>query len=74
MSKTLKYGREHVTIDDEAVEIVTCPSCAMPMTHHADKLVSADTGGVEAVVATAYACAQCGMSTMAAAPELAAQT
>jgi NAD(P)H-dependent FMN reductase len=64
MSKTLQYGREHVTIDDEAAEIVTCPTCVAPMTHHADKLVTAETDEAAAVVAAAYSCAHCGMSSM----------
>ena len=44
MSKVLRYGREHVTIDEEAAETakaVPCPTCGDPMTHHADKVVPA---------------------------------
>src|SRR5712691_7044463 len=39
-----EYGREQVTIDEEAAEIakaVPCPQCGTPMTHHADKVVPA---------------------------------
>jgi hypothetical protein len=54
MSKTLQYGRENVTIDNEAAEVVTCPSCGALMTHHADKLVAAEAG--ENTVAAAHAC------------------
>ena len=61
MSKTLQYGREHVTIDDEAMEIVTCVNCGGLMTHHADKLVPAETAET-AVVVAAHTCAGCGMS------------
>jgi len=63
MSKTLQYGRERMTIDDEAAEIVVCASCGALMTHHADKLVSAETGDTT-VVAAAYACADCGTSSV----------
>ena len=44
MSKVLRHGREHVTIDEEATEAakaVPCPACGTPMTHHADKVVPA---------------------------------
>jgi NAD(P)H-dependent FMN reductase len=72
MSKVLQYGREHVTIDEEAAEVVVpCPHCGTPMTHHADKVVPAaasDEG--EVVVAAARACAGCGaqQATLAPAP------
>ena len=61
MSKTLQYGREHVTIDEEAAEAVTCTECGASMTHHADKLVPSDTSQT---VAAAHACSGCGMSTV----------
>jgi NAD(P)H-dependent FMN reductase len=64
MSKTLREGREHITIDDEAAEKPTpetCPMCGNPMTHHADKLVpAAATNEGEVVVAAAHACGACG--------------
>jgi NAD(P)H-dependent FMN reductase len=63
MSKVLKYGREHVTIDEEAAEIVAvpCPTCGAAMTHHADKVVpAAATSDADVVMAAAYACTACG--------------
>ena len=64
MSKVLRYGRERVTIDEEAAEgakQVPCPTCGEPMTHHADKVVpaAAATEG-DVVMAAALACAGCG--------------
>lgn len=61
MSKALKYARAHVSIDEEAKEIVPCPACGTSMTHHADKVVAAaiaDEGSV--VMAAARACPGCG--------------
>lgn len=63
MSKTLQYGRQHVTIDEEAADVVPCPNCGTPMTHHGDKLVAAASEG-DAVIAAARACESCGMSTV----------
>jgi NAD(P)H-dependent FMN reductase len=64
MSKTLREGREHITIDDEAAEKATpepCPMCGNTMTHHADKLVPAAAANEgEVVVAAAHACGACG--------------
>jgi NAD(P)H-dependent FMN reductase len=64
MSKVLRYGREHVTIDDEAAEVlkpVPCPKCGTVMTHHADKVVPAAAASEEQVVmAAARACSGCG--------------
>ena len=74
MSKVLRYGREHVTIDEEAAEVakaVLCPSCGMPMTHHADKVVpAAATNETDVVMAAARACSGCGAqaATLAAIP------
>jgi len=62
MSKTLQLGREHVTIDDPAAEIVPCPICGASMTHHADKLVPATANGEIDVVAAARSCPSCGAS------------
>ena len=74
MSKTLREGREHITIDDEAAgkpppEI--CPLCGDAMTHHADKIVPAAAANEgEMVVAAAHACNGCGfeMATLESAP------
>jgi len=64
MAKVLRYGREHVTIDEEAAEIaktLPCPKCGTLMTHHADKVVpSAATSGSEVVMAAVRACVGCG--------------
>ena len=64
MAKVLRYGREHVTIDEEAAErakVVPCPSCGTPMTHHADKVVPAAAAGEnDVVMAAAHACSGCG--------------
>ena len=65
MSKVLRYGREQVTIDDEAAEAVptvSCPHCGAPMTHHADKVIPAGAPQEgEVMVAAARACGGCGM-------------
>ena len=74
MSKVLRYGREQVTIDEEAVEAAKaspCPHCGTPMTHHADKVVPAAASSEgEIVMAAARACAGCGaqQATLAPAP------
>jgi NAD(P)H-dependent FMN reductase len=73
MSKVLRYGREQVTIDEEAAEApkVPCPECGTPMTHHADKVVpAAATGEGDVVMAAASACGGCGaqQATLAPAP------
>jgi NAD(P)H-dependent FMN reductase len=64
MSKVLRYGREHVTIDEEAEEAakaVPCPKCGTPMTHHADKVVpAAASTEADVVIAAACACSGCG--------------
>ena len=64
MSKVLRDGREHVSIDEEAAEAakpVPCPQCGTPMTHHADKVVpAAATRDTDVVVAAARACSGCG--------------
>jgi NAD(P)H-dependent FMN reductase len=66
MSKTLRYGREQVSIDEDAAERpqpVMCQTCDVAMTHHADKEVtSAPTGVGETVVSAAHACGRCGVS------------
>ena len=74
MSKVLRYGREQVTIDEEAAEVpaLPCPQCGTPMTHHADKVVPAAASSEgEVVMAAARACAGCGaqQATLAATPE-----
>jgi NAD(P)H-dependent FMN reductase len=74
MAKVLRYGREHVTIDDEAAEAakaVPCPKCGTAMTHHADKVVpAAVTSETEVVMATARGCSGCGnqMATLVSTP------
>ena len=64
MTKVLRYGREQVTIDEEAAETakaVPCPKCGDPMTHHADKVVpAAATSDAEVVMAAARTCSGCG--------------
>jgi hypothetical protein len=77
MSKVLRYGREHVTIDEEAAEAakaVPCPQCGTPMTHHADKVVpAAATGEVDVVLAATHACSGCGAQEATLAPAPAAE-
>src|SRR5438552_1986448 len=73
MSKVLRHGREHVTIDEEATEApnaVPCPKCGTPMTHHADKVVAAAGSESEVVIAAARACSGCGAqaATLASTP------
>jgi NAD(P)H-dependent FMN reductase len=74
MSKTLREGREHITIDGEAADKPMpeiCPMCGDPMTHHADKVVPAAAANEgEVVVAAAHTCGGCGfqMATLASAP------
>lgn len=64
MSKVLRYGRERVTIDEEAVEAakpVPCSNCGEMMTHHADKVIAAVlTSENEVAMAAALACGGCG--------------
>jgi NAD(P)H-dependent FMN reductase len=76
MAKVLRYGREQVTIDDEAAERVTrvlCPNCGTPMTHHADKVIPAAANEGDVVVAAARACSGCGAQLATLAPEPASQ-
>jgi len=73
MSKVLRYGREHVTIDEEAAEVstVACSECGSPMTHHADKVVpAAAINEGDVVVAAARTCSGCGaqQSTLSSTP------
>ena len=70
MSKVLRYGREQVTIDEEAAEAVKvpCPQCGTPMTHHADKAIPAASGEGEVVMAAARACPGCGAQQATLAP------
>lgn len=65
MSKVLRHGREQVTIDEEAMEIVvSCANCGTPMTHHADKAVAASASGeTDVTMAAALACSGCGAQT-----------
>src|SRR5262245_34947914 len=72
MSKVLRHGREQITIDEEAAEaaqVVLCPQCGTPMTHHADKVVpAAATSEGEVVMAAARACPGCGAPQATLAP------
>jgi NAD(P)H-dependent FMN reductase len=72
MSKVLRYGREQVTIEEEAAEaakVVPCPRCGTPMTHHADKAVpAAASSETEMVIAAARACSGCGAQTATLTP------
>jgi NAD(P)H-dependent FMN reductase len=70
MSRVLQWGREQVTIDEDAAEVVPCPNCGTAMTHHADKVIAAATSGdAEVVMAGARTCSGCGAesATLAAA-------
>jgi NAD(P)H-dependent FMN reductase len=63
MTKVLKHGREHVTVDEEAAErppAVTCPMCGSAMTHHADKEVSSVPAVEGSAVLSAHMCPNCG--------------
>ena len=64
MSKVLRYGREQITIDEEAAEAakpVPCPNCGTPMTHHADKVIpAAATSEAPVVMAAVRTCGGCG--------------
>jgi NAD(P)H-dependent FMN reductase len=72
MSKVLRYGREQVTIVEEAAEFanrVPCPNCGTFMTHHADKIVpAAATSESDVVIAAARACGGCGAQQAALTP------
>jgi NAD(P)H-dependent FMN reductase len=72
MSKVLRYGREQVTIDDEAAEAdtIVCPNCGTAMTHHADKVVASASSDAETVLVAAHACSGCGgqIAAMTSAP------
>jgi NAD(P)H-dependent FMN reductase len=72
MSKVLRYGREQVTIEEEAAEaakVVPCPRCGTPMTHHADKAMpAAASSETEMVIAAARACSGCGAQTATLTP------
>jgi NAD(P)H-dependent FMN reductase len=76
MAKTLRHGREQITIDEEAAAAskpVRCPECGGPMTHHADKEVpAAATSEDEVVVATVHTCVECGINLAKLASEPAA--
>jgi NAD(P)H-dependent FMN reductase len=68
MSKVLRYGREQITIDDEAAAAETpvpCSNCGGPTTHHADKvLAAAASSDTEVVMAAARSCSACGAQTV----------
>jgi NAD(P)H-dependent FMN reductase len=62
MTKVLKYGREHVTVDEEIAErpVVRCPRCGAAMTHHADKEVTSVPAVEGATILAALTCPACG--------------
>jgi NAD(P)H-dependent FMN reductase len=61
MTKVLRYGREHVTVEEEAaVRPVACPVCGTVMTHHADKEVASVPPLEDVTVLAAHTCANCG--------------
>ncbi len=67
MATVLRYGREQVTIDDEAAEAgavasrVTCEVCGAMMNHHGDKLMMADApDDAPSPMAALHACPACG--------------
>ena len=69
MAKVLRYGREQVTIDEEAAEIaaaaVTCGMCGATMNHHGDKPIMADTpDDAPSPMASLHACPACGNQTV----------
>jgi hypothetical protein len=68
MAKVLRYGREQVTIDEEAAELaasaVTCSKCGATMNHHGDKLIMADMpDDAPSPIAAMHACPACGNQT-----------
>lgn len=76
MSKTLRHGREQITIDEEATEgkMVSCPKCGDPMTHHADKVIAAVPAAEgDVTIASANACAGCGAEHASLAPASASE-
>jgi NAD(P)H-dependent FMN reductase len=64
MAKVLRYGREQVSIDEEAAERpgpLPCSMCGTAMTHHADKeLTSAPVPDGAIVLAASHSCPNCG--------------
>src|SRR6185295_9342714 len=75
MSKVLRYGREQITIDDEAAEVVEprCSNCGTPLTHHADKVIPAAAANEgDVVIAAARACSGCGAQSATLTPTPAA--
>jgi NAD(P)H-dependent FMN reductase/ribosomal protein S27AE len=63
MAKVLRYGRDHVTIDDEVAErprAARCPTCGTAMNHHADKEVSLVPAVEDVTVVAAHSCPNCG--------------
>jgi hypothetical protein len=74
MAKTLRHGREQITIDDEAAEAAAapaCPECSEPMNHHADKTIldgMTETAGTNMTTHALHACRACGLAA-AVAPE-----
>jgi NAD(P)H-dependent FMN reductase len=62
MAKVLRYGREQVTIDEEAA--VQCEMCGAMMNHHGDKPMMADTpDDAPSPMASMHACPACGNQT-----------
>jgi NAD(P)H-dependent FMN reductase len=75
MAKTLRHGREQITIDDEAAETAAapvCPDCGEPMNHHANKTMPdgmTDSVGMNMTAHALHACPACGAGA-AVSPEL----
>jgi NAD(P)H-dependent FMN reductase len=62
MAKVLRYGREQVTIDEEAA--ITCSKCGATMNHHGDKPMMADTpDDAPSPMASLHECPACGNQT-----------
>jgi NAD(P)H-dependent FMN reductase len=78
MAKTLRHGREQITIDEEAADAVplpavACPVCGAMMNHHGDKLMMADVADETASpVMAMHACPACGAQTAISQPMAAA--
>jgi len=63
MAKVLRYGREHVNVDEEVAvrePALRCPRCGSPMIHHADKEVSSVPPLEDVTVVAAHTCGTCG--------------
>ena len=64
MAKTLRHGRERITIEDEAAAAAGCPGCGEPMNHHADKAIPdriTEPEGTNVTTHALHACPACGV-------------